>query len=78
MNPTLLLQLVAVAIVLALGFWYFRQPKKVIKAQQDFYLLFNWKLEPVSMKKEIQNTRFMGKLLMVLAVISFICIIFRR
>ena len=78
MNPTFLLQLVAIAIVLALGSWYRRQPKKVIEAQQEFYRMFNWKLEPVSMKKEIQNTRFMGIVLLVLAVVSFICILFRR
>ena len=49
----------------ALGFCIFARPEKMIELQKRFYLLINWKIEPVSMKKEIRNTKAMGLFLMV-------------
>ncbi|MBI5150002.1 MAG: hypothetical protein HZA28_04440 [Candidatus Omnitrophica bacterium] len=45
---------------LASGFLISRYPAKVIRWQQKFYLLINWRMEPVSMEKEMRNTRWMG------------------
>ncbi len=35
-------------------------PKKAIEFQIAFYRLINWRMEPVSWKREIANTRLMG------------------
>lgn len=42
------------------GFVLFLKPVLAIEAQRKFYVLINWKLEPVSMPKEIRNTIIMG------------------
>ena len=45
-----------------------RWPQKVIAFQQRFYSWINWRMEPISMCKEIRNTRLMGLALVLLAV----------
>ena len=47
------------------------KPRKVIDLQTAFYRPFNWKLEPISMKKEIRNTRLMGLTLVIIGIVSF-------
>jgi hypothetical protein len=65
-------------MALALGIWYRRQPQRVIEIQKTVYRLFNWNLEPISMTKEIRNTRIMGTAVMILVVVTLIYIILRR
>ena len=45
-----------------------RYPGRVIAFQQRFYLRINWRMEPVSMAKEVRNTRFMGAVLVLLGL----------
>ncbi|MGE5279181.1 MAG: hypothetical protein ACM3L6_00345 [Deltaproteobacteria bacterium] len=45
-----------------------RSPRRVIAFQQAFYLRINWRMEPVSMAREIRNTRVMGAVLVVLGL----------
>jgi len=45
-----------------------RWPGKVIAFQQKFYACINWRMEPISMSKEVRNTRLMGFALVLLAV----------
>jgi hypothetical protein len=47
------------------------KPRKVIDLQTALYRPFNWKLEPISMEKEIRNTRLMGLALVVIGIVSF-------
>ncbi len=49
-----------------------RWPRKVIVFQQRFYSRINWRMEPISMSKEIRNTRLMGLALVLLAVSAFL------
>lgn len=42
------------------GMVFLIAPKKAIEFQIAFYRLINWRMEPVSWKREIANTRFMG------------------
>ena len=74
----LYLQLVFVILAMALGIWYLRQPDRVIEMQKAFYRLFNWNLEPISMTKEIRNTRIMGAAVIILGIVTLIYIILRR
>jgi len=43
-------------------------PERVIDIQKWLYSLVNWRMEPISMSKEIRNTRFMGLLLIVFTI----------
>ena len=56
----------------ASGLLLFLKPKKCIDIQIAFYRMINWKMEPISMDKEIRNTRVMGALVFVCGVIGFI------
>ncbi len=49
-----------------------RWPRKVIAFQQRFYSWINWRMEPISMSKEIRNTRLMGLALVLLSVSAFL------
>ena len=48
------------------------KPRKTIDIQSALYRPFNWKLEPISMEKEIRNTRIMGFVLIVIGIISIV------
>ncbi len=49
-----------------------RWPGKVIAFQQKFYARINWRMEPISMSKEVRNTRLMGSALVLLAVLALL------
>jgi len=63
--------LAAVAFAL-IGIYCEKSPEKVIELQKKFYAKINWRLEPISMEKELKNTRVMGRILVVLATLLFI------
>jgi len=44
------------------------KPKLTIKIQQKFYEKINWRIEPISIPKEIRNTRIMGAMLLIVAL----------
>ena len=52
-----------------MGIYVYSQPLKIIDIQRRFYLLINWKIEPVSMQKEIRNTKAMGLFLIIFVII---------
>lgn len=45
-----------------------RKPKLAIEIQRRFYAKINWKIEPVSIQKEIRNTKLMGSFLIMLSL----------
>jgi hypothetical protein len=55
-----------------LGLFLLLRPAKAIDAQRRFYERINWRIEPVSMEKEIRNTRAMGLFLMAAVLISIL------
>jgi hypothetical protein len=55
----LILLLVPLAILIA-GLILFIKPVFCIKWQIKFYGKINWRMEPISMEKEIRNTKIMG------------------
>jgi hypothetical protein len=61
-------------MAIALGALVAWKPRKVIELQIAFYRLINWKMEPISMEREIRNTRLMGLAVLVLGIFSFIYI----
>ena len=60
--------LVLPIISLSLGIFMLRKPKLAIEIQRRFYAKINWKIEPVSMQKEIRNTKLMGSFLIMLSL----------
>ncbi len=63
-------QLTIVVIAIAFGGLIAWKPKKVIDIQIALYRPFNWKIEPISMEKEIRNTRIMGLVVLVFGILS--------
>ncbi|MDP2653437.1 MAG: hypothetical protein Q8Q08_05330 [Candidatus Omnitrophota bacterium] len=59
--------LIAVPALL-LGIFIFSRPLQVFAIQKRFYELINWRIEPISMEKEIRNTRLMGLFLVVFVI----------
>ncbi len=72
------IQLTIVVIAIAFGALIAWRPKKTIDIQIALYRPFNWKIEPISMEKEIRNTRIMGLAVFILGIISLSCILLTR
>ena len=53
------------------GLFLISKPHLAIELQRRFYAKINWKIEPISMQKELRNTRIMGSILVALALITF-------
>ncbi len=62
---------------LVCGVLFAKFPDETIKFQQYFYSKINWRMEPISLEKEIKNTRLMGIFLLLLALLA-LYFIFRR
>jgi len=62
-------------VFLLIGIFIVRQPLSAIEIQKKFYAKINWRMEPISLEKEIRNTRLMG-LFLVIFVISAILFFF--
>jgi len=51
------------------GFFLFLNPTLAIEIQKKFYEKINWRIEPISMQKEVRNTKIMGLFLIVMTAI---------
>jgi len=63
-------QLTIAFIAIIFGGLLVWKSKKIIDMQIVLYRIFNWKIEPISMKKEIWNTRIMGFAVLGLGIFS--------
>lgn len=61
------------AVSLLLGFFLYLRPVEAIDTQKKFYEKINWRMEPISLEKEIRNTKIMGFLLITVtfAVVAY-------
>jgi len=46
------------------------RPSFFIAMQIRFYAMINWRIEPISMTKEIRNTKFMGLSMVIFDVLA--------
>jgi len=53
-----------------IGLFLFLKPASAIEAQRWFYEKINWRMTPISMQKELRNTRGMGFLLVAVALLT--------
>jgi hypothetical protein len=56
-------------------FLFFRAAQ-AIELQRKFYLLINWRIEPVSIAQELRVTRYMGIFLIVMVLVVLINVLF--
>jgi hypothetical protein len=76
------LPLLPVIVLLSLlgvvvGLFFVFKPATCIEMQKRFYARINWRMEPISLEKEIRNTRVMGWLLMVLSFTTLLLVIMK-
>lgn len=64
----LLVQIVIALIGAMIGLSLYLWPVQVIEIQKKFYENINWRIEPISMSKEIRNTKLMGLFLISCAI----------
>ncbi|HOU35970.1 MAG TPA: hypothetical protein PK562_01725 [Candidatus Omnitrophota bacterium] len=64
----MLIACIAVCSLVA-GVVLIKAPARAIELQKRFYLLINWRIEPVDYAREIRNTRAMG-IFLIAAVIA--------
>lgn len=57
-----------------IGLLIFLKPVLAIEIQKRFYAKINWRIEPISMQKELRNTKMMGIFLFALAVVTLLFI----
>ena len=74
-NNVLIIQTVLIALGAFLGILLMWKPRKVIDIQIAMYRPFNWELKPISMEREVKNTRIMGIELLIIAVCAAILVI---
>jgi len=70
--------ILALLFVLAFGLFLIIRPSLAIEIQRRFYAMINWKIEPISMSKEIRNTRIMGWFLIALCIVTIILAFTKR
>jgi hypothetical protein len=68
-----LLNLILISTIgIIVGFFIFSKPERIIEIQIKFYARINWRMEPISMPKEIRNTKVMGIFLVFVSVVAVI------
>jgi hypothetical protein len=65
------------ALSLIVGLFIYLKPDKAIQLQIVFYRWLNWNMQPVSMEKEVRNTKAMGLFLVVAAMAAIIMILLK-
>ncbi|RKY32180.1 MAG: hypothetical protein DRP74_03220 [Candidatus Omnitrophota bacterium] len=57
---------------LTIGVFFMKKPGLAIEIQRRFYERINWRIAPISMAREIRNTRIMG---LFVIIITALCIL---
>ena len=57
---------------LSVGFLLAIKPALAIEMQRRAYEKINWRIEPISMSKEIRNTKIMGVLLLAITLATVV------
>lgn len=70
-----IISLIGILISVTFGLLLSLRPGSAIEMQKKFYHRINWNIEPVSMAKEIRNTRIMGFILIATAIITTVFVI---
>ncbi len=63
---------------LFIGLFLIIKPELAIEMQKIFYAQINWRIEPISMQKEIRNTRIMGWFLLFVSLVTLFFVFTRK
>jgi len=74
MKPILILFSV---LGMVIGLFVFSKPSLTIDIQKKFYAKINWRIEPISMPKEIRNTKIMGMFLFAVTLVTLMLAIIK-
>ncbi len=69
---TPLIPILISVVGIIIGLFVFFKPTLTIEIQKKFYEKINWRIEPISMQKEIRNTKIMGIFLIAVAILTII------
>ena len=72
----LILVLITISSIL-IGFFLFLKPALAIQIQKRFYEKINWRIEPISMAREIRNTKIMGLFLFFISLLAISYIVIK-
>jgi len=75
---TLLMPILISAGSILFGLFMFLNPKFAIEIQRRFYEKINWRIEPISMQREIRNTKIMGLFLIIIALLTITYIFIKQ
>jgi hypothetical protein len=68
------ISLVLIVIGIVVGILVFFYPVSVMRMQVKFYEKINWRIEPISLQKEFNRTKYTGLYLIALCLFSSIYI----
>lgn len=68
--PLILILIFVINTSIALFLYY--MPSAAIEIQKKFYERINWRIEPISMQKEIRNTKIMGLSLIIITLVAIV------
>jgi len=60
---------------LSIGSFFIFKPELAIEIQRRFYAKINWRIEPISLKKELRNTRIMGWVVIILILATAVIVL---
>ena len=70
MDPMVIFPILTSVMVILIGSFFFLKPTVAIEMQRMFYEKINWRIDPISMPKEIRNTKLIGVFLIVVAIVA--------
>lgn len=62
-------------ISISIGLFLFLNPALAIKIQKKFYEKINWRIEPISMQRELRNIKVMGLFLIAMTLLTIAYVI---
>ena len=68
------IQITIMIIGMVFGILLMWQPRKLINIEIALYKAFDWELKPVSMERQVRNTRTMGVIVFVVALVLLILV----
>jgi hypothetical protein len=75
MNPVVVTAIFTL-LGIVIGFLVFLYPVSVMRMQVKFYEKINWRIEPISLQKEFDRTRYTGLYLVILCLLFSVYIKF--
>lgn len=66
------------SLSILIGLFIFKKPTSAFEIQRKFYALINWRIEPISLDKEIRNTKIMGLSLVLIGLVTIVYIVLVR